>query len=76
MTSPADGSRRRHGRRGDADHDLKQGDARKSSAVWWDYVEFGLLLREADALVLDTDFPADPFARFELHSPAAASPFD
>ena len=51
-----------HGRRGHAAHILIQGDARNSPAVWWDYVEFGLLLREADALVLDTGFPADPFA--------------
>ena len=32
------------------------------SVAWWDRVEFQLLLREADAMVLDADFPADPFA--------------
>jgi eukaryotic-like serine/threonine-protein kinase len=39
------------------------GAAIKSSAMWWDRVEFRLLLREADATVHDVAFPADPFAR-------------
>ena len=34
-----------HGLCGDAAHGLKQGESRKSSAVWWDYVEFGLTSR-------------------------------
>jgi eukaryotic-like serine/threonine-protein kinase len=34
----------------------------KSSAMWWDRVEFRLLLAEADALVLDAGFPRNPFA--------------
>jgi hypothetical protein len=29
--------------------------------TWWDRVEDWLLLREADALILDAAFPADPF---------------
>jgi len=33
-----------------------------SSGAWWDRLEFQLLLREADAMVLDAAFPADPFA--------------
>jgi hypothetical protein len=33
-----------------------------SSAVWWDRVEFRVLLREADVLVPDATFPSDPFA--------------
>jgi WD40 repeat protein len=51
-----------HGRRGDAMHGLKPEEALDSSAVWWDGVELRLLLREADAIVLDASFPADPFA--------------
>ena len=38
------------------------GEPIQPSPVWWDRVEFRLLLREADALILDADFPADPFA--------------
>ena len=52
-----------HGRRGDAALGLKPGESIRSSAVWWDRLEFWLLLREADALILDAAFPADPFAR-------------
>jgi hypothetical protein len=33
-----------------------------SSAVWWDRVEFRLLLREADALIPDAIIPSVPFA--------------
>jgi hypothetical protein len=36
--------------------------AMNMSATWWDRVEFRLLLREADALVLDAAFPPNPFA--------------
>ena len=39
-----------------------KGDAMKSSAVWWDRVEFQLLLGEADALVPETEMPAGLFA--------------
>jgi WD40 repeat protein/tetratricopeptide (TPR) repeat protein len=44
------------GRRGTPASD----DAFKMSAVWWDRVEFRLLLREADALILDAAFPPNP----------------
>jgi tetratricopeptide (TPR) repeat protein len=50
------------GRRDDPARGLKPGEAIPSSAVWWSRVEFRLLLREADALVLDATFPTDPFA--------------
>jgi WD40 repeat protein len=46
--------------------DARQGRAwdliRGLRAAWWDRVELRLLLREADAMVLDAGFPADPFA--------------
>ena len=50
------------GRRSDGAHGLKLEEGLSSSAIWWDRVEFQLLLREADAMVLDAGFPADPFA--------------
>jgi hypothetical protein len=48
----------------------RRGDARSrrwvqyftSSGAWWDRVEFQLLLREADEMILDAAFPADPFS--------------
>ncbi len=52
-----------HVRRDDPARGLKPGEAIPTSAVWWCRVEFRLLLREADAMILDADFPADPFAR-------------
>ena len=48
-----------HGR--DAD-EVKPGGVIPASNLWWDRVEFRLLLLEADALFLDAGFPADPFA--------------
>ncbi len=51
-----------HGRRGDPARGIQPGEPIPSSPVWWDRVEFRLLLREADAMILDADFPADPFA--------------
>ncbi len=36
-------------------HGLKPREALPSSAVWWDRVEFQLLLREADARILDAE---------------------
>jgi WD40 repeat protein len=50
-----------HGRRGDA---VRRRDV--ESLAWrgagWDRLEFRLLLREADAMILDAGFPADPFS--------------
>jgi hypothetical protein len=43
-------------------HGLGSADVLRSKAAWWDRVEFLLLLREADATILDVTFPADPFA--------------
>jgi hypothetical protein len=50
-----------HGRRGDA-RSRRRVEYLASSGAWWDRLEFQLLLREADAMVLDAAFPADPFA--------------
>jgi eukaryotic-like serine/threonine-protein kinase len=50
------------GPRGDAARGLLPGTAIPSRAVWWDRVEFRLLLREANALTLDAKLPADLFA--------------
>jgi predicted Zn-dependent protease len=52
-----------HGRRADPAHGVEAAEALSSSATWWDRIELRLLLREAEAMVLDADFPADPFAR-------------
>jgi hypothetical protein len=51
-----------HGRVGNAVRGLPSVDHFDSSGMWWDRVEFRLLLREAEAMVLDSAFPADPFA--------------
>jgi len=51
-----------HGRRTDSTRGVKPRQAMSSSAVWWDRLEFQLLLREADALVLDAALPGDAFA--------------
>jgi tetratricopeptide (TPR) repeat protein len=41
---------------------LRSADVLSSTVPWWDRVEFQLLLCEADGMVLDAAFPADPFA--------------
>jgi hypothetical protein len=51
-----------HGRGSVASHGRGSADVLGSTAAWWDRVEFQLLLREADGMVLDAAFPADPFA--------------
>jgi eukaryotic-like serine/threonine-protein kinase len=51
-----------HGRVGHSVRGLPSVDHFDSSGMWWDRVEFQLLLREADAIVFDAAFPADPFA--------------
>ncbi len=43
-------------------HDVVPGEASMPDAIWWDRLEFLLLRREADALILDAAFPDDPFA--------------
>jgi eukaryotic-like serine/threonine-protein kinase len=53
---------RAHGRRVDAVDGVEPGGGLRATAPCWDRVEFWLLLREADAMVLDAAFPADPFA--------------
>ena len=32
------------------------------SGYWHDWLRYNMLRREAEALILDPDFPADPFA--------------
>jgi hypothetical protein len=51
-----------HRRGSEASHGLGSADVLGSTVAWWDRVEFQLLLREANAMVLDAAFPADPFA--------------
>jgi WD40 repeat protein/tetratricopeptide (TPR) repeat protein len=54
--------KRAHGRPSDAADGAAAVLGLSSRALWWDRVEFQLLLREADTLLLDTAFPPDPFA--------------
>jgi hypothetical protein len=51
-----------HGLRGDGARGVDAVGALALSALRWDRLQFRFLLDEADAPLLDADFPADPFA--------------
>jgi hypothetical protein len=51
-----------HGRGVEAARSRHSAERLGSSSSWWDRLEFQFLLHEADAMVLDAAFPADPFA--------------
>ena len=48
---------------GDAAQSTRPGELMDPSAPWWDRAEFQVLRHEAEALILDSCFPVDPFSR-------------